>query len=287
MPLKSNTTATAGLHTCSHSSGNKGESLASPGGSAHMILITPTVSAITLSQTDLEEIEVLDYSTNNWGVCPEEQEFLCTYYNAYLAWDALKSHHEKLLRFVIITPRAFPPLVLYLLIDIEKMKGSGDVAMMTTGKRGQQSQSNYFFCTTCHNWGHYAKDYFAKGGTMKGKHDKVLARKCAAQEASGKGGSTSKSTTKRAASTGKPGGVWYDQGGCAYLLDDESGEAIYIASVPFPAPIINPSTADSCKFSGLTCDTMTSAFIQELSVNDDDEFSALPAAVDTLQTSID
>ncbi|KAG2361283.1 hypothetical protein BDR07DRAFT_1377336 [Suillus spraguei] len=54
-----------------------------------------TVSAITLSQTDLDKIEVLDRSKNNWGVCPEENEFLHGHTNTYLTWGALKSRHEK------------------------------------------------------------------------------------------------------------------------------------------------------------------------------------------------
>jgi hypothetical protein len=106
-----------------------------------------SVTAITLSQTDLDKIEILDRSKNNWGVwsdrmqnylllkhrggyilglvthpypsldpssagnwdlnnlcivavlhtqsSAEEHEFLQGYTNAYLAWDTLKSHHEK------------------------------------------------------------------------------------------------------------------------------------------------------------------------------------------------
>ncbi|KAG1722974.1 hypothetical protein EDD22DRAFT_854052 [Suillus occidentalis] len=59
---------------------------------------------------DLDKIEVLDRSKNNWNVWldhmqnylllkhgggSEEHDFLCGYTNAHLAWDALKSHHEK------------------------------------------------------------------------------------------------------------------------------------------------------------------------------------------------
>ncbi|KAG2346224.1 hypothetical protein BDR05DRAFT_946270 [Suillus weaverae] len=111
-------------------------------------LTHPSIMAITLSQTDLKEIEILDRSKNNWGtwsdkmqnylflkhgggyilgmithpdpnsdpssaghwdlnnLCiiaalrthssPEEQEFLCTFTNAHLAWGALRSRHEKI-----------------------------------------------------------------------------------------------------------------------------------------------------------------------------------------------
>jgi hypothetical protein len=112
-----------------------------------MTSVQATVSAITLSQTDLDKIEMLDRSKNNWGVwsdcmqgylllkhgggyilglitrpdpsldpvsaghwdlnnlciiaalcthsSSEENEFLCGHTNAYLAWNALKTRHEK------------------------------------------------------------------------------------------------------------------------------------------------------------------------------------------------
>lgn len=112
-----------------------------------MSSLRASITAITVSQTDLDKIEVLDQSKNNWGTwsdhmqnylllkheggyilglvaCPdpsldpsstghwdlnnlcivaalhtrsssEEQEFLRSYTNVHLAWDALKSRHEK------------------------------------------------------------------------------------------------------------------------------------------------------------------------------------------------
>jgi hypothetical protein len=112
-----------------------------------MTSIQATVLAITLSQTDLDKIEMLDHSKNNWGVwsdrmqnylllkhrggyilglvtrpdpsldpvstghwdlnnlcimaalrthsSSEENEFLRGHTNTYLAWNALKTCHEK------------------------------------------------------------------------------------------------------------------------------------------------------------------------------------------------
>jgi hypothetical protein len=379
---------------------------------------------------DLEKIEVLDCSINNWGVwsdkmqnylllkhgggyllgiiprpdpsanpsstanwdlnnlciiaalhthsSPEEQKFLHTYSNTYLAWDGLKSRHEKvgpitqilLIQqalavcyhqfdclsttstqlgelvwriYAIRLPKESDFLTIMMLnamsddlphvrnhitdalsassstnvygpsnirarldvkqqlIDTEKLKGSGDITMVATRKGGQQPQANQsktcskcgraghsFCCTHCNSWGHYAQDCFAKGGAMEGKRDEVLARKRTAHKATGKGSSGTKPVSKGAASTSKPGGVHYDQGGRAYLLDGETGQAIYIASIPTPsASISTTSTPESHEFAGLMYDPMTPSFIPELSAGDDDEFSALLAAVDTLQTSVD
>jgi hypothetical protein len=193
------------------------------------------------------------------------------------------------------------------LIDTEKSKG-GDVALLANGKGGGNTsggrsktctecgrQGHSFCCTNCNSWGHLAKDCFAKGGSMEGKCEEVLTKKCAAHEANtgkggantGKGGATMKPTTK-SASTGNPGGVHYDIGGHAYILDDETHEAIYGASPSATPALSTPATETiSCEFAGLAYDNLTLAFIREVSDADDDEFTALYSALDTLQTSID
>jgi hypothetical protein len=99
------------------------------------------------------------------------------------------------------------------LIDTEKSK-SGDVVMAATGKG---SNAQHFDCvsfSTCGNSSHPSKDCFAKGGAMEGKRDKVLAHKCATQEARGSlAGNKTATAPKPAAATGKPGGLHYDTSG--------------------------------------------------------------------------
>jgi hypothetical protein len=62
------------MHTQSKSSGTKSTLLSPPSANpvipaiTTMTSIQATVSAITLSQTDLDKIEMLDCSKNNWGV---------------------------------------------------------------------------------------------------------------------------------------------------------------------------------------------------------------------------
>ncbi|KAG2052939.1 hypothetical protein BDR06DRAFT_972624 [Suillus hirtellus] len=94
---------------------------------------TSKIVAITLSHTDLEKIELLDHSQNNWGTwsakicnylllkhgggyllsiimhpdeildpitlstrsCTEDQDFLLPFTNTHAAWTALKLHHEQ------------------------------------------------------------------------------------------------------------------------------------------------------------------------------------------------
>lgn len=178
------------------------------------------------------------------------------------------------------------------LIDTAKGQ-SGDVALLANGKGGNSQggrsktctecgrQGHSYCCTNCNSWGHYAKDCFGKGGSMEGKWEEVLAHKCAAREGANKG---SKPAAKPA-STGKPGAVHYDTGGRAYILDSETHEAIYIANPP-AAPSSSSSDTESREFAGLACDTITPAFIRELSELDNDEL-ALYSALDTLQASVD
>lgn len=112
---------------------------------------------------------------------------------------------------------------------------------------------------------------------MEGKKDEVLARKRAARESTTKAPSTKPG---KPASTGKPSGVRYDVGGRAYILDSETQEAVFVASNDTPAPA-------SQEFAGLASDTLTPAFIQELSSVDEHEFTALLMAFDDFQTSLD
>lgn len=112
---------------------------------------------------------------------------------------------------------------------------------------------------------------------MEGKKEEVLARKRAACKSAPKAPSAKPG---KPASTGKPGGVCYDVGGRAYILDSETQEAVFVASNDTPPPA-------SQEFAGLASDTFTPAFIQELSSVDDHEFTALLTAFDDFQTSLD
>jgi hypothetical protein len=302
----------------------------------------------------------------------EEQEFLCPFTNAFLAWNALKARHEKvgpIVQILLIQqalavhycrtdrlsvtstqlsdvvkriyaiglPKEDDFLTIMMLnammddlphicnhiadalatststspygptnirsrldveqqlLDSEKLKNSSEVAMVASGKGNRRdarpgkvcSECNMAghssCCKTCSSWGHVTKECFARGGAMEGKRDKVLVRKRAACNATAaKGGSFTKPSPK-AAATGKPGGLHYDQGGCAYLLDGETGEAIYMAT-----PSTTSSTTPvSQEFAGLAYDPLPSAHIKSLPGSDDEEYNALFAAIGDLHASID
>ncbi|KAG2063587.1 hypothetical protein BDR04DRAFT_1123167 [Suillus decipiens] len=69
--------------------------------------------------------------------------------------------------------------------------------------------------------------------------------------------------------------------GHAYLLNDETHQAIYVAT-PDPANLPTPSA----EFAGLISNTNTPTFIHELLTEEEDEYTAL-AAVEALTTSLD
>ncbi|KAG2056652.1 hypothetical protein BDR06DRAFT_970013 [Suillus hirtellus] len=136
------------------------------------------------------------------------------------------------------------------LIDNDKEKGSGDVAMVASNKGkpnrghptnqtacadcGQSSHTNC--CTTCGGWWHSAKDCYGKGGAMEGKKDKVVTHRHAAHAGSNSGRTpTTSSCPTKSASTGKPGGLQYDMNSRTYLLDAETHEAIFVATAPAPS----------------------------------------------------
>lgn len=66
------------------------------------------------------------------------------------------------------------------------------------------------------------------------------------------------------------------------MLDSESHQAIYVASAPEPTDTSSSST----EFTGLASDTITPAFIRELSDAGEDEYTTLLASVDSLTTSL-
>jgi len=175
------------------------------------------------------------------------------------------------------------------LIDIEQSKG-GDIALAATKSSNSQNHTECVTCGNCGNTSHITKDCFGKGGVMEGKHDEVLVCKHTARNAKdAKGpsarnkGTNPKTSAATAATTGKPGGLWYDTSGRAYLLDSETHQAIYVASPPEPS---KPSTS-STEFVGLASDSITPAFIHELSAVDEDKYTMLMAAIDPLTTSLD
>jgi hypothetical protein len=167
------------------------------------------------------------------------------------------------------------------LIDTEKSK-TGDIAMAATGKGNNTQHRDRVSCDTCGNSSHPTKDCFAKGGAMEGKRDEVLARKHAAREGKSLSAGNKTTTSKPMVATGKPGSLRYDTNGQAYLLDSKTHQAIYITSSE-PADTPAPST----EFAGLASDTITPAFIHDLSAADEDEYTTLIAAVDSLTTSLD
>lgn len=67
------------------------------------------------------------------------------------------------------------------------------------------------------------------------------------------------------------------------MLDSESHQAIYVASVPEPSD----PPASSMEFAGLASDSITPAFICELSDVGEDKYTTLLASVDSLTTSLD
>jgi len=168
------------------------------------------------------------------------------------------------------------------LIDTEKSK-TGDIAMAATGKGNNTTQRHdRVSCDTCGNSSHPTKDCFAKGGAMEGKRDEVLAHKRTAREGKSLSAGNKTTTSKPTVATGKPSRLRYDTNGRAYLLDSETHQAIYVASTE-PADTPAPST----EFAGLASDTITPAFIRDLSDADEDEYTTLVAAVDSLTTSLD
>lgn len=62
------TTSRAAPHTRSHSSGTKTAKTTAA------VPMQASVTAVTLSQTDLEKIEILDQSKNNWGVWSDKMQ---------------------------------------------------------------------------------------------------------------------------------------------------------------------------------------------------------------------
>jgi hypothetical protein len=153
------------------------------------------------------------------------------------------------------------------LIDTETSK-NGDIVMAATGKVNNMKGCDRASCDTCGNSSHPTKDRF-------GKRDEVLAHKCAACEAKNSSAGNKATLPKPTAATGKPGGLRYDTNWCAYLLDSETHQAIYVASPPEPAD----TPALSTEFVGLASDTITPAFICELLAAEEDDYTTLIAAV--------
>ena len=319
--------------------------------------VMPAVTAITLSQTDLEKIEVLDRGTNNWGIwsdkmqnylllkhgggyilglvmrpdpsvdpasashwdlnnlciiaalrtrsSSEEQEFLRTFSNAYLAWNALKSRHEKvgpIAQILLIqqaltvryrrserlsaTSTQLSELVRHIYaIGLPKEADFLTIMMLNAMTDDLPHVRNHIADVLSTSTSTSANTSAYGPSNIRTRLD--VEQQLLDTEKS-KGGVTAKPVTKPA-STGKLGGVRYDVGGRAYNLDGETHEAVYVAS---PSAVSSTSSSPatdsvSCEFAGLTCDTITPAFIREISAADDDGFTALYSAIDTLQASID
>jgi hypothetical protein len=175
------------------------------------------------------------------------------------------------------------------IIDTEQSKGR-DVALAATKSGNSQNHTERATCGNCGNTSHATKDCFSKGGVMEGKCNEVLACKRAARDAkdakgpsAGNKNTNPKTSAATAAATGKPGGLWYDTSGHAYLLDSETHQAIYVASPMEPSELSTPST----EFVGLASDSIMPAFIHELSAVDEDEYTTPLAAINPLTTSLD
>ncbi|KAJ8584500.1 hypothetical protein M405DRAFT_746907, partial [Rhizopogon salebrosus TDB-379] len=139
--------------------------------------------------------------------------------------------------------------------------------MVATGRNTNYSRSSN--CSTCGKGGHSAQDCFQRGGAMEGKRDEVMARRRAARDF-----------------TGKPGGLRYDTGGRAYLLDSETHEVIYITSSAQTSPP-GPVATTTTEFAGLAYDSIPPTIDERFMGSGDNEYDALCAVLGQPLTSVD
>jgi hypothetical protein len=235
---------------------------------------------------------------------PKEDDFLTILMLNAMSKDIPHMHNHVADAIAISTPSApYGPTNIrscleleQQLVDNDKGKGPGNIAMMASNK-GKPNQSRNTqatctdcsqfthtnCCTTCGGWWHSAKDCYGKGGAMECKKDEVITC-CHAAHSNGNTTRTpgmSSSHPTKGVSTGKPGGLQYNTSGHAYLLDTKTHKAIFIASA-LPPPTPDPNTLTQ-EFTGLAYDVPSSAPIKELP---EDAYDALFTAVD-LQASID
>lgn len=143
------------------------------------------------------------------------------------------------------------------------------------GSRGAQLSSDKL-CINCKCTSHVANTCWQKGGAIEGKCDEVLAKnqKCCNQRDKKKQGSA---TLKHMT----------DNSGCVYLVNDATGEAIYMLptppTAPTPAGTVNVSSPE---FAGLASDPMPASFTS-LAPGDHFEFDSFLAFEEVIKVSMD
>ena len=141
---------------------------------------------------------------------------------------------------------------------------SSDSALaMRTAKNFRRTQK---ICTnpTCpHKIGHLYPDCHGPGGPMEGRRDEVIAKIAKAKEERDKKAKVTGATTPSAT------GIHHDKSGRAYLLDSESGQAVFLASTQ-----PQPSTPDVA-LAALTTDPIPRDWYNNMSAADQSEYEAL------------
>jgi hypothetical protein len=141
---------------------------------------------------------------------------------------------------------------------------SSDSALaMRTAKNFRRTQK---ICTNpmCpHKIGHLYPDCHGPGGPMEGRRDEVIAKITKAKEERDKKAKVTGATTPSAT------GIHHDKSGRAYLLDSESGQAVFLASIQ-PQPL-TPNVA----LATLTTDPIPRDWYNNMSTADQSEYEAL------------
>jgi GAG-pre-integrase domain/Integrase core domain len=146
-----------------------------------------------------------------------------------------------------------------------RRENSSDSALaMRAGKNFKRSQK---VCTnpTCpHKIGHLLPDCHGPGGPMEGRRDEVNAKIARAKEEREKKTKAGAATT----ATNSTPGVRHDKSGRAYILDSESGQAVFLASVqPMPTPDL--------ALAALSTNDIPREWYNDMSATDQHEYHAL------------
>ncbi|KIM73305.1 hypothetical protein PILCRDRAFT_15336 [Piloderma croceum F 1598] len=112
-----------------------------------------------------------------------------------------------------------------------------------------------------HKIGHLYPDCHGPGGPMEGRRDEVIAKIAKAKEEREK-------KAKAITPTPSAPGIRHDKSGRAYLLDSESGQAVFLASTqPPPTPDV--------ALAALTTNSIPRDWYNDMSVMDQNEYEAL------------
>ena len=143
-----------------------------------------------------------------------------------------------------------------------RRENSSDSALvMRTAKNFCKTQK---LCTNLmcpHKIGHLYPDCHGPGGPMEGRRDEVLAKITKAKEEREK-------KAKAITATPSAPGIHHDKSSRAYLLDSESGQAVFLASTqPPPTPDV--------ALAALTTDSIPRDWYNDMSITDQIEYEAL------------